>query len=203
MYSETESESRQTEFRDREQVVLPIPGTFQLQTGPRITQELPSRPVTRWDKLTRKAKIRLNPTGSLTTPALQLRTFRRPMEPIGDGTHRGSNRRAVAHGDPGYVRRTVRLGNDRREWRGSVPGFAKVGGKVETSVGAKVGAKNGQAEGQKSGSSSSYGEHLHESDLKTTAYCSVTTEGQESPFREPRGGPRPRSTTPHPDRSQQ
>ena len=61
---------------------------------------------------------------------------------------------------------------------GSVPGFAKVGGKVETSVGAKVGAKNGQAEGQKSGSSSSYGEHLYESDSETTAYGSVTTEGQ-------------------------
>ena len=61
---------------------------------------------------------------------------------------------------------------------GSVPGFAKVGGKLETSVGSKVGSKNGQAEGQKSGSSSNYGEHLYESDSETTAYGSVTTEGQ-------------------------
>lgn len=61
---------------------------------------------------------------------------------------------------------------------GSVPGFAKVGGKVETTVGAKVGGKQGEANGEKTGSSTSYGEHLYESEEESTAFGSVTTEGQ-------------------------
>jgi len=59
---------------------------------------------------------------------------------------------------------------------GSIPGFAKVGGKVGTTVGAKTGGKKGTTVGEKVGSNSSVGEHMYESESDTVAFGSVTTD---------------------------
>lgn len=75
----------------------------------------------------------------------------------------------------------VSLGmNTEVSGEGSIPGFAKVGGKVGTSVGTTVGAKNDTTEGVKSGTSSSHGMHMDSSSSDTVGYGSTTTDTASS-----------------------
>jgi len=60
---------------------------------------------------------------------------------------------------------------------GSIPGFAKVGGSVNTEVGAKTGTTKGNTQGHRVGRSSTEGSSMSESSEEGLVYGSVTTDG--------------------------
>mgnify|MGYP001293742511 CR=1 FL=1 len=60
---------------------------------------------------------------------------------------------------------------------GSIPGFAKVGGSVNTEVGAKTGNRKGNTEGQRVGRSTTEGSSMTESSQEGLVYGSTTTDG--------------------------
>jgi hypothetical protein len=65
---------------------------------------------------------------------------------------------------------------------GSVPGFAKVSGKVGTSLGTTVGGKQGHWTNQTFGSSTSSGTHMDSSSSETKAFGSTTTDSVGTSF---------------------
>jgi len=60
---------------------------------------------------------------------------------------------------------------------GSIPGFDKVGGSVNTEVGAKAGTTKGNTQGQRVGRSSTEGSSMSESSEEGLVYGSTTTDG--------------------------
>lgn len=61
---------------------------------------------------------------------------------------------------------------------GSIPGLAKVGGSVETTVGSKVGGKQGATEGVRTGSRSETGSHMDNSSSESRGFGSSTTDSR-------------------------